>query len=646
VFKKKKKKGLLKGCSIFIRIAIFILCCLIILISVFFSYLIFEKKYNDKIYPNIYLNEINLGNLTREQAEQSIYKKVNNINENGIVFYYYTDNKDKKAIEKIIVFPIISSLTGDIAHEIIKFDVQKIINEALLAGRANDKIFPESLDELPDYIFNLKNKIDIILNGKQIKLYFHLNESELTKILKNKFSSFEVPAKNAELIKERRNGQINFVVSEEQLGKIVNYEIVVKKLKNNLTKLSNAPIKIITKTDYPTVYREDGLSEARLANEILSQAPFNLLSTTSEEFNLKLEKWTISRDKLADWLEFKKNELNKTIVGINGKARIFLSEIIAAKIDIEPIDARVEIKDGKVNEFQKGKDGLRVDIDESLVKLEKFILQDQKISNDIELIIKDAIAMHIDDVNTMGIKEIIGIGASNFAGSPKNRRHNIRVGADSLNGIIIKPEEEFSLVRALGDINAKSGYLAELVIKGDETIPEFGGGLCQIGTTLFRAVIGTGLSVTMRRNHSYRVSYYEPAGTDATIYDPWPDFRFINDTPNHILVQTFMDNENDNLRFEFWGTNDGRVASSTEPIIYNIVSPAPTKIIETTELAVGEKKCTESAHDGADAYFDYSVKYPNGELKEERFASHYIPWRAVCLVGVEEIATSTIEDLQ
>ncbi|MCX6800168.1 MAG: VanW family protein, partial [Candidatus Falkowbacteria bacterium] len=142
-------------------------------------------------------------------------------------------------------------------------------------------------------------------------------------------------------------------------------------------------------------------------------------------------------------------------------------------------------------------------------------------------------------------------------------------------------------------------------------------------------------------NHSYRVPYYEPAGTDATIYDPWPDFKFKNDTNKYLLIQTFM--EGSSLRFELWGTKDGRVASSTYPVIYNIVQPEPKKIIETADLKPGEEKCTEKAHAGADAYFDYSVVYPNGESKERRFKSHYVPWQEVCLFGV---ATSTEANLQ
>jgi len=70
----------------------------------------------------------------------------------------------------------------------------------------------------------------------------------------------------------------------------------------------------------------------------------------------------------------------------------------------------------------------------------------------------------------MGIKEIIGIGHSNFSGSPYNRRHNIATGANKLHGMLIKPNEEFSLITSLGDIDGENGYKQELVIKGNETI--------------------------------------------------------------------------------------------------------------------------------------------------------------------------------
>src|SRR5690606_1808590 len=148
--------------------------------------------------------------------------------------------------------------------------------------------------------------------------------------------------------------------------------------------------------------------------------------------------------------------------------------------------------------------------------------------------------------------EILGVGYSNFAGSPANRVHNISIGAAKLDGLLIAPGEEFSLLNALRPFTVTAGYLPELVIKGDKITPEVGGGLCQIGSTTFRAAMNSGLSITERRNHSLVVSYYNDPrngnpGTDATIYDGSPDFKFINDTGHHILIKTEMNRSNGDL---------------------------------------------------------------------------------------------------
>lgn len=248
----------------------------------------------------------------------------------------------------------------------------------------------------------------------------------------------------------------------------------------------------------------------------------------------------------------------------------------------------------------------------------------------------------------MGIKEIIGVGRSDFSGSPSNRRKNIANGVKKLDGTIVMPGEEFSLLKALGPIVASEGWLPELVIKGNKTVPELGGGLCQIGTTTFRGALASGLPITVRQSHSYRVRYYEPAGTDATIYEPNPDFRFKNDMTTPVLIHVYT-TDGDELIYEFWGTRDGRgtqfigqqtvsVVDDLKPSIFNVTSPPPTRLIETLDLKPGQKKCTEVAHAGADTEFTYTVTYANGIKNEQVFRSHYRPWQAVCLVGVEKLS--------
>ncbi len=607
---------------IYITAVSFIL--IVILIS---SYLIFEKIYQAKIYPRTYLGNYNLSGLAYEQAEEFLKGKTNKINQDGISFTY--QNKETNIMSTISSFEI------DLAYEIISFNIEQTVNQAFKLGRGSN------------LLTNLQEKIISLLAKKTITMDYYINDAEIEKLLKQNYESFEIPANNANLIATSTkttsgHNNIVFSVTKENIGKIIDYKEGVSKLNFNLKNLNFSPIELQTKTEYPTIFKDKCLNIESRAQTIISKAPLNLI--------FEDKKWIIEAEQLAGLLGLKKNEKNDIIVDIDDKKLYnFLKENISPGIDKEPINARFDIKNKKVTEFQGSRDGIQLDIPESAIKIKsKFLSNDFTATSTIKLItVETKSKITTENVNNLGIKEIIGTGYSNFSGSPANRRHNIETGAATINGLLIKPGEEFSLVKALGKVDASTGYLPELVIKGNKTIPEYGGGLCQIGTTMFRSAIASGLPITARSSHSYRVSYYEPAGTDAAVYDPWPDVRFINDTQKHILIQTRFDGND--LYFDFWGTKDGRTVNKTEPTIYNIVKPGPTKIVETLDLPVGEKKCTEHAHNGADAYFDYTVTYPPASatstpvVKEKRFSSHYVPWQEVCLIGVEELSKN-IED--
>lgn len=568
----------------------------------------FNKTYEERIYPNVYVGKIKLGGMTKEEARQELNRRIDIIKQNGIIFDYQGN--------KAVVSPI---LQGN--DFIINFDVEKTSEKAYRVGRGLN------------YLINLRDKLRTEKKPIQIEAETTIDNENIKKLLSENFSIFEKPAKDAELAYEydRVNKKFRFSIKDEELGIVADYEKGLKEMEKKLKQLDNSKISLISKEDKPLIYKNDCLNIETKANDFLQNAPFKL----SYEGQIK----EIDEKTLVKLIGFKLADDNDNKITVKLKDELvikFLEENFAKEIDKEPVDAKFQIKDGRVEEFQASQNGKKLNIDLSLEKMHAEIGKDKE----IELVV-DTIESNIKNgtVNTMGIKEKLGTGKSNFAGSPKNRRHNIATGAKALNGILIEPGEEFSTIKSLGAIDASTGYLPELVIKENKTIPEYGGGLCQIGTTVFRAALASGLPITMRRNHSYRVQYYEPAGTDATIYDPVPDLRFKNDTNNYILVQSRI--EGNLLYFDFWGTSDGRKASTTYPKIYNIVKPQPTKIIETTNLKPGEKKCTESAHNGADAYFDYTVTYQNGEKKEERFSSHYVPWREVCLLGVEKLESTT-----
>ncbi len=181
------------------------------------------------------------------------------------------------------------------------------------------------------------------------------------------------------------------------------------------------------------------------------------------------------------------------------------------------------------------------------------------------------------DMEKLGLRELVSEGVTDFAGSPKNRLYNIKRAMKQYHGLLLAPGQEFSFVEYLGEVDGANGYLPELVIKYNKTEPEFGGGICQVSTTVFRAAINAGFKVTGRKNHAYPVKYYKPYGFDATIYIPSPDLKFVNNTPNHILIQAAI--EGTQLAFRFYGTKDGRSVSIDGP---HVLESNPDGSMKTT----------------------------------------------------------------
>ena len=258
--------------------------------------------------------------------------------------------------------------------------------------------------------------------------------------------------------------------------------------------------------------------------------------------------------------------LSSSTIFNNDKIQSYLQDL-ATKVNKDPEDAKFQVDNGSVTTFQQAQPGVTLDIPKSIQTITEAIKNGAIGSGQTIALPFDSRTSTTDygDVNNMGISSLIGEGTSNFKGSPANRVHNIVVGAAKFNGILIKPGEEFSFVKNLGEVDASTGYLPELVIKGNLTEPEFGGGICQVSTTAFRAAIYSGLKITERRNHAYAVSYYNPQGMDSTVYIPSPDLKFVNNTPNYILIQTKI--VGTILTFDFYGTDDGRKTTVDGPYI-------------------------------------------------------------------------------
>jgi vancomycin resistance protein YoaR len=247
---------------------------------------------------------------------------------------------------------------------------------------------------------------------------------------------------------------------------------------------------------------------------------------------------------------------------------------LSPNIDQEPVSARLAAQNGAVTVSSPSVLGTNLNVPASTVAILSGLSEGE---TGIKLVVDTKKAeVREDNLTELGISELISTGYSNFYGSPANRIHNVKVGAARFNGVVIKPGEEFSFNTTLGPVDASTGYLPELVILENKTTKEFGGGMCQVSSTAFRAALNAGLPILERLYHAYPVSYYKPYGVDATIYLPKPDLVFKNDTNKYILIQTRI--EGYNLYFDFYGTKVARTvtfagneaASGAVPIVEKV----------------------------------------------------------------------------
>jgi len=237
-----------------------------------------------------------------------------------------------------------------------------------------------------------------------------------------------------------------------------------------------------------------------------------------------------------------------------------------------------------------------------------------------------------------GIVELVAEGDSYFIGSPSGRDRNIRLAAPKFDGIVVAPGETFSFNHHLGEVSAEAGYDESYITAGEQLAIEVGGGICQVSTTAFRAAFWGGYPIVERWYHRYRVGYYELMGAglgmDATVYSPQVDFRFTNDRPYPLLIETEVEEGAHRLVFRFYSTDDGRRVEKDEPVISDETEPGPPIYQLDQELKPGTVIRWQSAVNGLTATVERRVYDAAGNLfYHDTFVSKYAPRRAAYHYG-------------
>src|SRR4030043_41757 len=519
--------------------------------------------------------------------------------------------------------------------------------------------FTISMDNRTRYLFckfkNFFSNPQIIFEKHYFSPQYSVDFPKFTQTLEILFANFEKQPQNSNLIYLR--GQ--FIADDDIQGEVIDTSYLITRIKNNINLLSTDPIYLTIIKKEPYIKKSQTSQAQNKVNELIKQKIILVFGT---------DKWNLSDKKLFDLLEFlRKNRLNWYVakyelsptpiivkevklsdsqapdldVNLDAQKLTEYIEEIAKVINTETVDATLVFDGQKVTNFTPAKDGQL--LDEQTTK--KFILDKISIDNpqseeittiNLPVVVTKAKIAN-DQVNSLGIKELIGRGISYFTGSIQNRIYNISLGSSRINGILIKPGEIFSFNSTVGEVSAESGYKKAYVISSGRTVLDDGGGICQVSTTVFRAALNAGLPIVKRTAHAYRVSYYEKggfkAGLDATVWAPAVDFQFKNDTGHHILVQTIVDSKNAKLLVDIYGTSDNKKVEISDPVISN-VKPAPPELRqEDPTLPKGTVKQVDFAAQGATSVFNRKVYKDSNLIIDESFKSVYRPWQAVYLVG-------------
>ena len=560
---------------------------------------ILELWLTDRILPGVYAWNIDLGGLTRGEAIARLEGS----------FQYPTDRHPVLRYGEL-VWPV------ELADLGARLDAAATVDTALSIGHRGDL-----LDRAGE-------QLDVLLNGALVAPILTFDPGTGTMFLSQIARQVNHPLRNATL---SLGDDLSVQVMPGQVGREVDVEASRQALVQRISQMGGGDVELVVRESEPVL---TDLSATQAQVQRILSGPVVLTTPDSGT-------WTIEPATLASWL------ILRPTTGADGTATLTVSldpghmarlaEEIGAAVARPPTDAQFWFDDasGTLVPQVESVPGQTLDITATVALIESVSTSQERTVALPLLTIRPAIAS--EDAPHLGIVELIGEGKTSFAGSSASRVQNIVVGAAQFDGLLIPPDETFSFNHYLGEVTAEKGYEESIIIWGNTTRADVGGGLCQVSSTAFRAAFWSGLPVVERWPHAFRVSYYEPPkGLDATIYSPSVDLKWVNDTGHYILIHTYVNRENQTLTFRYYGTNPGRTVEIDGPYESNPVPHGPPVYREDPTLPKGQTKQIEWPKDGLDVTVYRIIKQNGIEVQRDTFFSRYRPWQAVYLVGTRE----------
>lgn len=451
--------------------------------------------------------------------------------------------------------------------------------------------------------------------ARRYSLNVNENNQAISDILDKNYDLLSMKAKDARVVVQKNK---DLVFEEGITGQKVN---LPESRENIIAALSNleSSAELSISTQSPVVTKA-----------LLENIKDKIYNATSKNVNIKyLEKtFSIKSDDLRSWVKISLKNPKSTVIledilavhetqneysYFEDKKVADFVESVAKTINISEKNAVLSYENNAVVIKVKDQVGKELNKADLALQVQENIVDGKEV---LPRVAEKLAQVRSDNLAELGIKELVSTGWSDFKGSPVNRTHNVKTGASKFNGVLIKPDEEFSFNTTLGPVDASTGYLPELVILVDKTVPEYGGGMCQVSSTAFRAALNAGMPILERVNHSYPVQYYTPFGVDASIYLPKPDLVFKNDTGKYVLIQTRV--EGTKLYFDFFGTK----STDTVKFSGNDKGDGAVENIEKVSPLIYDKEARGKGSFTA-AFWRHNYDATGKFIKSDKFVSKY-----------------------
>lgn len=284
--------------------------------------------------------------------------------------------------------------------------------------------------------------------------------------------------------------------------------------------------------------------------------------------------------------------------------------------------------------FSEGQAGYAVDTDQLRQQIQSALNGEDK-TIELEIPVTKTSPKHTLDELKQNVSRVSLFTTSYKDNAGKDRTENLRLGIEKLNGATVMPGQEFSFNKHIGPRDEANGYKkAATIVAGSIFEDDWGGGICQVSTNLYNAVLLANLEIGERHKHSIPSSYV-PYGQDAAVVYGGKDFTFVNNTDYPIYIVASMDTNEKRLAIAIYGQQikDGKTIK-IKSVTKEEVPPAEPEVIEDETVEAGKKSTIKKARNGYIVEV-YKQVYKNDEMIEEKrmYTDSYKPVQGVVSIG-------------